>query len=149
MLQKSYFSYFCSFCGPVPEPRFGGSWVPRLRLITDHGSRITDSGPPAAGGAKDDLRAGVGPHVVGLLHQSSNPRFSWKCHRKSSMVPLQSVFGSEAESFVKSTKTRGPEPYGSPFGNPLPSLFDSQVSSLRLPNLGQRTPASRFPRVVP
>ena len=130
MVAKFIFRHSGSFRGPVSEPRFGGSWVPRLRLITDHGSRITDSGPPAAGGAKNDLRAGVGPHVVGLLHQSSNPRFSWKGHRKSCMVPLQSVFGSEAKSFVKSTKTRGPEPYGSPFGNPLPSLFDSQVSSL-------------------
>ena len=67
-------------------------------------------GPPEAGGAKNDLRADVDHHMSGLLHQSSNAGFSWKCQPKSFMVPLQSVFGSEAKSFVKSTKREAPNP---------------------------------------
>ena len=38
------------------------------------------------------------------------------------------------EMFWKSMETRGSDPYGSPFGNPLPSLFCYFGISLRLPN---------------
>ena len=61
------FLHFRSFCVPVLEPRFGGSSVPRLGLITDHGSRITDAGPPAAGGAENDVRL--------TLHTRGPPTF--------------------------------------------------------------------------
>ena len=93
-------------------------------LITDHGSRILDRRPLAEQKTTSEqvwTTWGVvnAPKSQGYIYHGMG---IGKCIRMY-MVAWEIVLGDDAKSFRKPTKTRGPEPYGSPFGNPLPSLL--------------------------
>ena len=47
------------------------------------------------------------------------------------MVAWEIVLGDDAKTFRKPKENKGPEPYGSPFGNPLLLLLDLQLESCR------------------
>ena len=119
------FLEFYTFPGLESETGFGGSRVCVVSLVCGGSHLRAFPRSSTAGGAKTTpeqvcvtLWHNTHPQVPGADFQGraiGNPS-------RTLMVPWPAVARRGAKSFVKPTKSKGAEPYGSPFGNPLPLL---------------------------